>query len=388
MVRFQAENMSVVLKTLLAICGLFQFFFRIGCFFIPVFLVVAASEVNGLDRFAGAQAVDDAVIAEMEKQKIVGASIGIIQNGKVVYTKGYGFANLNSSTPVTSDTVFNWASNSKPFIAIAAMQLVQQHQLDLDEAIGNFIPHLPDHLKAITTRQLLCHQSGIPHYANGKVIPSNEKVGPLGELDPIKSLPRFVMSPLIFESGSKAEYSSYAYVLLTAVVQAAGKMPIDQQLSARLVKPIALKSFQLDLPRASQEHWTTAYKVKDGVTEEVVDTAHFWKHGAGGYKSNVHDFARFAAAIANKELIDLDTTNIMWTPQKTNDGAMSNYGLGLVVSGNGSSLKISHNGSQDETKTRMVLYPNQKHGVVVMCNTQDCDPGQISTAIYAAWNKK
>ena len=133
-------------------------------FIVLILLVFLSTGVAAQDVFVKSQAVDRAVIAEMEKLQVVGVAIGIIRNSKVVYTKGYGLANLRTRTPVTSDTIFNWASNSKPLIAIAAMQLVQDAQLDLDKTIGTYVPSLPDHLKRITTRQLLCHQSGIPHY--------------------------------------------------------------------------------------------------------------------------------------------------------------------------------------------------------------------------------
>ena len=353
-----------------------------------VLLFLSPSYAIALGEFVKSQIVDEAVIAEMKKQHIVGVAIGIIRNSQIVYTKGYGFAKLKFRTAVTSNTVFNWASNSKPIIAIAAMQLVQGGQLDLDKPTKAYLPSLPDHLKNITTRHLLSHQSGITHYKNGKVIPSGKRISPLQELDPLNSLNRFVMSPLIFEPGSRTEYSSYAYILLTAVVQAAGNKPIDQQLSTRIEKPIDLKTFQLDMPFKSQRNWTTAYKIINGRAEEITDYAHFWKHGAGGYKSDVKDFSKFALALMNKELISTTTTTTMWTPQKLSNGETSAYGLGVRVSGSGRNLKVSHNGSQDETRTRMVLYPNQKHGVIVMCNTQSCIPGRISTAIYSALSKR
>lgn len=350
-----------------------------------VFLFMLPSYAVTLDKY---QRVDEAVITELRKQHVVGVAIGIIQNNKVVYTKGYGFSQLKTRRAVTNDTVFNWASNSKPVIAIAAMQLVQNGILDLDKPIGAYIPSLPVHLKKITTRHLLSHQSGIPHYRNGKVIASAKRISPLKDIDPFISLNRFIMSPLIFEPGTRTEYSSYAYILLTAIVQAVGNRPIDQQLSTRIEKPIGLKSFQLDMPFMDQHNWTDAYKIRNGKVQKITDYPHFWKHGAGGYKSDVKDFSRFALALMNKELISTTTTTTMWTPQKLNNGRSSTYGLGVRVSGRGRNLKVSHNGSQDETRTRMVLYPNQQHGVVVMCNTQGCKPGKISTAIYSALSKR
>lgn len=337
-------------------------------------------------NFPAAKAVDRAVMVEMQRQHLVGVSIGIIRDGKVVYTRGYGFADLSSRRRVTEASIFNWASNSKPVMAIAAMQLVQNHQLHLDEPIGSYLPELPQSMYVLTTRQLLCHQSGIPHYSNGKVIPSGKSVETEAELDPAYAMHRFLNSPLIFEPGTKTDYSSYAYVLLSAVVQAAGKEAIGQQLQKRIIKPLQLQSIQLDLPYQRQKNWVMSYRLDEGQPVPVEDYAHYWKHGAGGYKSDVRDFARFAAGLITHQLVTLETTRMMWQPQQTSDGRISSYGLGFVVQGDGEDLKISHNGSQDETKTRMVFYPNQKHGVVVMCNSSPCEVGKITTAIYTAMN--
>lgn len=343
---------------------------------------------NNVFRFD--KQIDAVVTAEMEKQQIVGAAIGIIQDSNIVYTRGYGWANLKTKTPVTNETVFNWASNSKPLISIAALQLVESGQLMLDEPIASYCPQLPPQLRRITSRQLLCHQSGIPHYSNGTVIPSKERSGSdgryntLDDINPRNSIGRFIRSPLLFESGHKTSYSSYAYVLLTAVVQAAGKDAIEKQLQNRIIDPLKLESFQLDLPANGQANWTLAYETRNGKITEVPDYAHFWKHGAGGYKSNVKDFAKFAIALSGSKLIHPELTDKMWTRQKTGDGNESVYGLGVLVSDHGERLKVSHSGSQDETRTRMVIYPHRKHGVVVMCNTQGSNPARITTAIYTA----
>lgn len=345
------------------------------------------------NHFPYAKRVDAAVNSEIKRQKIVGAAIGIIQNSRIVYTQGYGWSDLKKKIPVTEQTIFNWASNSKPLISIAALQLTQRGQLKLDEPLVKYCPRLPAQLQQITPRQLLCHQSGIPHYSNGTVIPSQTRsqpealLNPLDELDPQKSLDRFSGSPLLFQPGSQTSYSSHAYVLLTAVVQAAGHEPIAEQLKRRIIHPLNLTSFQLDLPANQQPHWTYGYQIQDGKPTLVPDYAHFWKHGAGGYKSNVKDFAKFAKAMADSTLIAPSMTAKMWTRQNTSDETESVFGLGVVVAESGNALKVSHNGSQDETRTRMVIYPHQKHGIVVMCNTQDCDPAKITTAIYTAIRK-
>ncbi len=77
----------------------------------------------------------------------------------------------------------------------------------------------------------------------------------------------------------------------------------------------------------------------------------------------------------------------MWTLQRTNDGKAGGFALGFVVSGSGNGFKVSHNGSQEETKTRLVLYPRRRHGMVVVSNCQHADPARISTAVYSTLAK-
>jgi CubicO group peptidase (beta-lactamase class C family) len=335
-----------------------------------------------------ASAVDSAVAAEMKKQQAVGVAIGILQQGKIVYLKGYGLADREKETPVTTDTVFNWASNSKPLAAVAAMQLVDKELLDLDADVRTYVPEFPDKGAVITTRHLLTHQSGIPHYSNGPVLETTrEYEDKLPFLDPVLALDKFNRSSLIFQPGEKNEYSSYAFILLSAVIQRAGKEPFDKQVQERIGKPLDMKSLQLDFETKDQPHWATGYK--KSLTRQVIrapEDANYWKHGAGGYKSNIGDFAKWTEAILNHRVVSTDAEKQMFTAHKLKDGKPTTRGLGFIVEENG--LKVSHNGGQPETATRMVLYPEAKHGVVVMCNCQFVNPSAISTAIYAALNEK
>ncbi|MEM7784174.1 MAG: serine hydrolase domain-containing protein [Planctomycetota bacterium] len=349
-----------------------------------LFTLLPAHWLVAQTDFHRSAAVDQAIQAEMKRQNVVGAAVAVISNSKVVYQKGYGFANLRDRTPVTVDSVFNWASNSKPVMAILALQLVQDGKLDLDAPIRNYLPEIGDQFAEISTRHLLCHQSGIPHYSNGRIVASGKRAKPEAELDPRESLKRFGKSELLFEPGAKTSYSSYAYVLLSAVVQAAGKQEIASQLSERITGRLKMDSFQLDVPFDGQPNWVTGYRMLLGIVAPVPDYSHAWKHGAGGYKSNIGDFSKFALALSNQSLIDADTTKKMWTNQTESGGEKSEYGLGVAVSGQNDTLKVTHNGSQDETRTRMVIYPNRKRGVVFMSNTTGIDPVRFTTAVYSA----
>lgn len=330
-------------------------------------------------------AIDKAVEAELQAQEIVGVAIGVIQDGKVVYVQGYGLADREAKTPATSKTIFNWASNSKPLAAVAAMQLVEKQVLDLDADVRTYVPEFPEKEGVLTTRLLLSHRTGIPHYSNGKIIPTLRCYPtPFPFRDPIFALDKFNQSPLIFTPGEKVSYSSYAYILLSAVVQRAGKEPFCDQIKRRITTPLKMQSLQYDVPTNGQPNWSIGYiKNRQGEIIRAPEEAHDWKHGAGGFKSNVEDFACWAEGLINRHLVSKKTEALMWTAQETTTGEKTTWGLGFVVDGQGG-LRVAHNGSQSEATSRMVLYPRARHGVVVMTNCHFAEVGKISTAIYRA----
>ena len=141
----------------------------------------------------------------------------------------------------------------------------------------------------------------------------------------------------------------------------------------------------LDEKFDNQKNWSVGYRKNAlGKVARVAEYANDWKHGAGAYKSNIEDFAKWAKALINGKLVSKNSETLMWTPQKLDSGNPTGYGLGFLVSGKGRSLKVSHGGSHSEARSRMVLYPRQKHGIVVLCNCGHADPGKISTALYSA----
>jgi len=365
--------------------------FRLGVSQEASIHVSSENSVDRLDRFDDATAlrIDQAILKEMESQQIVGASVGVIRNGRVVFTKGYGLADRERKIDFSEKTVVNWASNSKPVVAVAAMQLVEQGKLSLEDRIKKHLPELPASCDEITVRQILCHQSGYPHYSNGKIVPLKTRIksGVDGN-DPLFSIKRFAGSRLIYQPREKYSYSSYAFVLLSAVIQRAGKEPLSDQIKNRITQPLDMNSFQLDAEFNKQSNWAVGYKKNfAGAVARVPEYANDWKHGAGGYKSSIVDFAKWAEGLINRKLCTEASEEKMWTSQKTSNGKSTDAGLGFFITTQNGTLKVSHGGSHSEARSRMVLYPKAKHGIVVLCNCGHADPAKISTAIYSVLKK-
>jgi CubicO group peptidase (beta-lactamase class C family) len=355
-----------------------------------------------------AAAVDEAVEAEMRRQQLIGVAVGIIRHGEVVLTKGYGLADREQKIPVTTETVFNWASNSKPLAAVAAMQLVQKKKLDLDADVRRYVPEFSPNGPRITVRQLLCHQSGLPHWNNGRVVPSPDlDAKALASIDPLMSVRRFSQTPLLFEPGARMSYSSYGYILLSAVIERAGGASFYTQIEKRIARPLGLESLQLDTAE-TQPNWAAGYtRTKDraaGQSEtapihRAPEYAHAWKAGAGCYKSNIGDFAKWAAALLNGRLVSKSIERQMWTRQKTtsgttssgttssgttSSGTLTDAGLGFFIGRWAGSPTIFHSGEQPETTSHLILFPKPKNGIVLLCNCSYAKTAELTKAVAIA----
>lgn len=336
------------------------------------------------------EAVDQAVAKQMQQQNLVGVCVGVIAEGQLAYSKGYGFQDREENIHCSTDTMFRWASISKPVTAVAAMQLVEQGKLRLDDDVRKYVPEFPDNDDTVTVRDLMCHQSGIVHYTNGKVVRTKRKYVEENPFeDVVLALDRFRESPLVHPPGEKYSYSTHAYILLSAVVQRAGDQKFADQVAERIAKPLGLTTLQPDYQWVEIPHRSVGYRKgrNDESPKVSSNTDVSWKLGGGGFISSIDDLAGFGVGVINKELLHNESFETMWIAQELKSGDPTNVGLGFFIDRSNGVLKVSHNGAQEKTRTRLVLYPESKRGLAVMCNTEHCDPGRITTAIIGALNK-
>lgn len=336
------------------------------------------------------QAVDAAARAAMEKQQLVGLAVGVV-DGKVAYLQGYGFADREAKLKVDPKaTQFRWASCSKPVTAVAALQLAEAGRLDLDADVRRYVPEFPDKGTPITARQLLCHQGGIVHYSNGKVVRTERKYDtPHPFQSVVLALDTFKESPLVNRPGEKFSYTTHGYILLSAVVERAGKQPFADQVADRIARPLGMTTFRPDyhwedIPRRAVGYVKGKEAVARRPDAQAPDVS--WKLGGGGYTSTVEDFAKFVAGLADHKLVSAETEAAMWTPQKTADGQPTTYGLGFATFTNkdGRVVRVGHNGAQEKTRTAFLIEPAARRAVVVMTNSEYANPDAIAARVLAA----
>ncbi|HIL23887.1 MAG TPA: class A beta-lactamase-related serine hydrolase [Verrucomicrobia bacterium] len=355
-------------------------------FFCPLFLLLCAASAATLP-----EAVDTAMREEMKQQELVGLAVGVIQNGRIEYLKGYGWADREKQTPVTRRTLFRWASISKSLTGVTALQLWEKGKLDLEADVLRYVPEFPAKPAPIRIRHLLCHQGGIVHYSNGPVVVTvraYEKPNPFENV--LLALDTFKHSPLVNAPGEKYAYTTHGFILLSAVVERAGRQKFAHQVRDRIAKPLGMTTLQPDYQWVRIPNRAVGYRKQDGKVVVSTDTDVSWKLGGGGFISNIDDLAKFAAGLMNHRLVEPTTRAKMWTQQKTNDGQITTYGLGFSfkkyhegevhkwkADGKGV-LLVGHSGAQEKTRTYMILWPVKKMAVVVMTNSQHANIGKVT----------
>ncbi len=356
-----------------------------------------------------AQRMDEAARTEMGRQQIVGLAVGVIQKGRISYLKGYGWSDREKRIPVSRKTMFRWASISKSLTALAAMQLWEKDQLKLDGDVRQYVPEFPDKAQHITPRQLLSHQGGIVHYSNGPVVVTLRQYDQPNPFESVLlAVDTFKESPLVNLPGQKYAYTTHGFILLSAAVERAGKQKFAHQVRDRIAKPLGMNTLQPDYQWIDIPNRTIGYRKRQNKIVVSSNTDVSWKLGGGGYISGIEDLAKLGEGLLNDKLIKPKTRELMWTPRETITGKQTSYGLGFrrwnYVNGALQSISaeaaateskkqvlmqlVGHSGSQEKTKTLLVLEPQKRFGLVLMSNSEHTQIYSLAEALMKASPQK
>jgi len=182
-------------------------------------------------------AIDKLATETLSRTGVPSASIAVVKDGQIVYTKAYGDARLEPKTAATSEMRYSIGSISKQFTAAALLLLQEQGKLSLDDKVSKFIPDLT-RANEVTIRQLLSHTSGYQDYW------PQDYVMPM-MLEPVKAqkiLDLWARKPLDFDPGTKWQYSNTNYVIAGLIIEKASGMPMLQFLSEKIFVPLGMKS--------------------------------------------------------------------------------------------------------------------------------------------------
>jgi CubicO group peptidase (beta-lactamase class C family) len=345
---------------------------------------VARVQDTGLPAAAVAE-IDAFIRAEQAKAQVPGLSLAIAFRHQLVYSKGFGVADLEARVPATEQTVFRTASIAKPITATALMQLVERRQVDLDAPIQRYCPAFPAKPWPVTPRLILGHLAGIRHYKPG------ESGGKTHYFSIEESLALFRDDPLLHEPGTQYLYSTLAYNVIGCAIEGASGQAYEQYMRQHVWTPAGMSRTRLDrvwdivadrsrgyyrvteadlktLPPAAQ----LIAKPGEIVNAPLHDTS--MKIPGGGLLSTSEDLVRFGIAVQTAKLVGKETLETMWTIGRTKSGEATNYGLGWSVQPPQEGLRrISHNGNQIGASGGFIIIPEVGLTYALLTNLEDVD---------------
>lgn len=247
-----------------------------------------------------AASLPPAAAAELEAAAAVvpGLSVAVGVGGEVRWAEGFGLADLELAAPVTPETRFLVYSAAKAWTAAAAARLAERGELTAEQPIGELLPGLPEALRAVTPLDLALHRAGVRHYADASEAVNDRHCATVAD-----ALPIFVDDPLLFEPGTRQAYSSWGYVLLSAVLERAAGSPFAALLEREIFAPAGMTGVVWADPYPVLPQRAEAYgREGDGWRNlPALDVTCKW--GAGGFLATPTDLARFYLALFEGELV-------------------------------------------------------------------------------------
>ncbi|MCY7386730.1 MAG: beta-lactamase family protein [Burkholderiales bacterium] len=324
---------------------------------------------------AFADNVDNIVDAEMKRRNIPGLSLVIIDGGKIVKSKGYGVTENGGGTPVTTSTLFQAGSISKPVAAIGALHLVEQGKLALDADVNTKLTSwkVPDSEftteKKVTLRGILSHSAGLtvhgfPGYASDARMPTVLQI--LNGEKPAKTAPiRVSVLP-----GSIFRYSGGGYTVMQQLTVDVTRTPFADFMREKVLLPLGMRDSDFAQPLTREKAAIAASGHLSGRNVVPGRWHTYPEMAAAGLWTTPTDLGRFAMGVQQSlagtanPIISAAMTRQMLTLQK-------NMGLGFALEGTGKSQEFAHGGRDEGFDARLAATAETGQGAVVMINVND-----------------
>lgn len=345
-------------------------------------IVVAASPIQGAVREVAARDID-AIFAPWDKAGSPGAALAVFHDGKIIYERGYGRANLEHDIPITPETVFYVGSVSKQFAATAVSLLARQGKLGLDDHVRKYVPELPAYADAITIRQLIHHTSGLRDYLELRGMAGEATDGVFGDADILALIAK--QKSLNFPPGSENLYSNSGYFLLSVIVKRVSGKTLRQFAAENIFEPLGMKSAQF-----RDDHARLIPKRADGYAPATSNgfrlfNPNFDVVGAGGVFMSVRDFLAWDENFYQPKVGDHAWITQLQTPGKLNDGAPLTYAFGLMVRSFRGLRVVEHTGAYGGFRAYVVRFPEPHLSVVCFTNLATMVPSQLSIRVASLY---
>jgi CubicO group peptidase (beta-lactamase class C family) len=314
------------------------------------------------------QALDSLVDSELKAKGLVGLSVALMIDGKVVLAKGYGRSALDSGAAVTPETPFAIGSITKQFTCACILKLAEAGKLSVDDKVAKYYPGLT-RAGDITILDLMNHVSGYPDYYPLDFVDRRM----LKEIAPDELIRKYAGGKLDFEPGSQYSYSNTGFIILGRIVEKVSGLPFGKFLTEQVFKPLGLNHtfYEPDSNQAGIARGYITFVLSE--PEAAVPEAKGWIAAAGAIYSTGSDLAAWDLALVTGKVLNPSSYALMTTPRQLTNGRTSFYGCGLSISFRPDRKVLAHNGAVAGFYALNACVPSTKSAAVVLSNFDSYD---------------
>jgi CubicO group peptidase (beta-lactamase class C family) len=250
-----------------------------------------------------------------------GVAVAVGVDGQLVWSEGFGRSARDGGEPVRPDSPFRVYSLMKQVTAVLALQAAGRGEVRMGDPVRRVLPALPEHYGKVTLLHLLTHTAGVRHYRD-----ASEAALTTHCASAVEALPLFIADPLVGAPGGEESYSTWGFVLASAVLETAADMPFDSLLAIRILQPAGMTSTRLD-DMADPASRSAYYDVAaDGAVSVSASIDNSCKMGGGGFVASAEDIVRFHNAVLDGRLVPLAAVRQMLAGRTTLEAGGSGPG--------------------------------------------------------------
>jgi CubicO group peptidase (beta-lactamase class C family) len=339
--------------------------------------------------------IDSLVADALSKFKVAGVAVAVVKDGKVIHSKGYGLADMNTKKTVNENTNFQIASNTKAFTTTALALLEEEGKLKWTDKVKDHIPEFKMYNEYVTEnfniQDLLTHRSGLGlgvgdlmFFPDGSNFTAKDVIASFQHFKPVSAF------------RTKFDYDNLLYIVAGEVIARASGMSYESFVQKRIVEPLEMKNTFMGSLLKDKSNLATAHSSESGSIKTIDAYDIGMGSAAGGLYSNVVDMSKWMIVRLNKgkygkdlktALFSLKNHQEMWrihTVEETNPNPRYNshfrgYGLGWELSDAKGNLKVSHTGGLPGMLSIVTMYPDLNLGIVILTNTENGGGGLFSS---------
>jgi CubicO group peptidase (beta-lactamase class C family) len=333
------------------------------------------------EEVPSAEKLVDTYYASLKDKVAPGIAVLVSKDGKVVYEKGFGYADIKGKKIVTPNTKFRIGSVTKQFTAAAILKLQEQGLLSVQDKLSKYIPDYPKG-NEVTIHQLLTHTSGIHSYT-GKPDFVSKVTKTISEDSLIYS---FKNDPYDFNPGEKFLYNNSGYFLLGYIIGKVSGKPYGEYLKQTFFEPLQMNNTGVHYAGIRLEEEAKGYGSNNGQYDDAINWDMSWAGAAGALYSTLRDLDTWNMALHEGKVLSEASLKAALTPVTLKNGEKPamNYGYGLSMGKYRGIDYVDHGGGLHGFVTELIYYPKQKLGIVMFSNTMNpevnFDPHKIAEA--------